>query len=178
MQNEKISIATAADIPYIVKLVNSAYRGEEAKQGWTHEADLIEGNMRIDESSLRELIEKTGSVILKNNDGEDLTGCVYLEKRGNSMYLGMLSVSPWIQAKGIGKKLLGAAEKHALKNGCSKIEMTVISERAELIAWYNRNGYHVTEEKKPFHSDSRFGVPRKNLEFIVMKKILSDSKQT
>ena len=175
MQNENISIATRSDIPFLAKLVNSAYKGEEAKQGWTHEADLIEGTMRIDESSLYELIDKPGSVILKNNDGENITGCVYLEKRGNSMYLGMLSVSPTIQASGIGKKLLAAAESHALKNGCSKIEMTVISERAELIAWYNRNGYRITNEKKPFHTESRFGVPRKNLEFVVMIKMLSDS---
>ena len=88
------------------------------------------------------------------------------------MYLGMLTVSPKIQARGIGKKLLSAAETHALKNDCDKIEMTVISDRAELIAWYERNGYHVTEETKPFHTEARFGVPRKNLEFLVMEKMI------
>jgi len=172
--HEQISIATPADIPALEKLVNSAYRGDEAKQGWTHEADLIEGTKRIDESSLHELMKEQDAVILKYSDQNQIAGCVYLKKQGGSMYLGMLTVSPRIQAKGIGKKLLAAAEIHAIKNDCDKIEMTVISERAELIAWYERNGYYVTEETKPFHTETRFGVPRKNLEFLVLEKMIKN----
>ncbi len=56
--DKNISIATIEDIPDLLQLINSAYRGEEAKKGWTHEADLIEGSIRTDEASLLQLIQK------------------------------------------------------------------------------------------------------------------------
>jgi len=170
--NETISIATVNDIPQLLQLINSAYRGEEAKKGWTHEADLIDGSIRTDEVSLKKLIEKPGAVILKYEQDEKISGCVYLEKKKERLYLGMLSVSPEIQAQGVGKKLLKAAEEYASKNNCTAIEMTVISVRKELIAWYERNGYYKTEKKEPFPVDGRFGNPRQELEFVYMEKQL------
>ena len=83
-------------------------------------------------------------------------------------------MSPDVQAKGIGKKLLHAAENYAMNNNCSIIEMTVISARSELIAWYERNGYHQTNQTKPFHNNERFGVPVVPIEFVVMEKKVSD----
>jgi ribosomal protein S18 acetylase RimI-like enzyme len=170
--NEMISAATIRDIPQLLKLINSAYRGEEAKKGWTHEADLIEGAIRTDETTLQQLIQKPGTVILKYREEGQIAGCVLLEKKNERLYLGMLSVSPEIQARGIGKKLLSAADEHAKKLGCSLIEMTVISIRTELIAWYERNGYQKTFKKEPFPDDGKFGQPRKQLEFVYMEKQL------
>lgn len=167
-----ISRAQKADIPQLLQLVNSAYRGEEAKKGWTHEADLIEGELRTDAQSLEEMMEKPGAVILKYVLDGKIRGCVYLEKQEKKLYLGMLSVSPEIQAQGIGKKLLQSAEAYARQNHCSYIEMTVISLRKELIAWYERNGYQNTSETKPFHDDGRFGNPVQPIHFIVMEKRL------
>jgi ribosomal protein S18 acetylase RimI-like enzyme len=167
---EKISVASVEDIPPLLKLINSAYRGEEAKKGWTHEADLIEGTIRTDEASLEQLIQKPGAVILKYELDERITGCVFLEKKVDRLYLGMLSVSPEIQAQGIGKKLLRAAEEHAKKVGCNVIEMTVISVRKELIAWYERYGFHQTLKREPFPDDGKFGRPRRQLEFIYLEK--------
>jgi ribosomal protein S18 acetylase RimI-like enzyme len=167
-----IAKAAATDIPQILKLVNSAYRGEEAKKGWTHESDLIEGTLRVDEFSLKEMIDHPGAVILKYTENNEVDGCVYLEKQGHKLYLGMLSVSPLRQGSGIGKKLLLAAEVHAKNTDCDMIEMTVISVRKELIAWYERLGYKLTEEKRPFHVETKFGVPREPIEFIVMRKEL------
>lgn len=168
--NETISKATIDDIPQLLQLVNSAYRGESAKKGWTHEADLIEGEKRIDEKSLQLLLDDPNSVVLKYTMADRIVGCVYLEKQQQNLYLGMLSVSPEIQAKGIGKKLLNASETYAKEVNCSSIEMTVISVRHELIAWYERNGYLKTGVKKPFHNDGRFGIPRKAIEFVVLEK--------
>ena len=76
-----ILTATIADIPELLQLINSAYRGEEAKKGWTHEADLFDGAIRTDETSLKQLIEKPGAVILKYEQDKKITGCVFLEKR-------------------------------------------------------------------------------------------------
>jgi N-acetylglutamate synthase-like GNAT family acetyltransferase len=164
--------ANIGDLPQLTALINSAYRGEEAKQGWTHEADLIDGVLRTDESSLIKMLEEKDSVILKYEEDEMIVGCVFLQQKHDHLYLGMLSVKPNIQARGVGKKLLAAAEDHARNLGIHKIEMTVISIRKELIAWYERRGYRDTGKTLPFHSDSKYGTPRQPVEFIVMEKQL------
>ena len=161
------------DIPKLMSLVNKAYRGEEAKKGWTHEADLIDGSLRTDEISLKKMIEDPNAVILKYQDKDRILGCVYLEKKAHKLYLGLLSVLPDIQGGGIGKKLLTAAEEHAGKNDCILIEMTVISVRKKLIDWYERHGYRKTKKTEPFHNNKKFGVPREPIEFVVMEKEIS-----
>ena len=166
----RIAKARPEDIPQLLKLVNSAYRGEEAKKGWTHEADLIDGTVRIDERSLYEMILKNGAVILKCTDEDSLVGSVYLEKQGEELYLGMLSVLPHLQGSGIGKELLMAADTHAREVGCRTITMNVISVREELIEWYSKYGYRKTDLRKPFPDDARFGKPTQPLEFAVLKK--------
>jgi ribosomal protein S18 acetylase RimI-like enzyme len=165
-----ITKANVGDVPQLVKLINSAYRGDDSKKGWTTEADLL-GGIRTDANSLKKLMNKPDAVILKFcNDDDTLLGCVYLEKKNQRMYLGMLTVSPLEQAKGIGKKLLLAAEKYAVEQNSRIIEMTVISVRDELIKWYQKHGYYITGETKPFPSDPGFGIPKQPLEFIVMQK--------
>ena len=166
----KLKKATLKDIPDLLKLINGAYRGDSAKQGWTTEADLLDG-VRTDAESLAEMINNSNAVILQSfNEDDELQACVYLEKKQSTMYLGMLTVSPLEQAKGIGKQLLYEAEKYAEQQACNFIEMTVISLRKELIAWYEKHGYNSTGETKPFPNDIKFGIPRQPLEFIVMNK--------
>jgi ribosomal protein S18 acetylase RimI-like enzyme len=168
-----ISKATAADIPSLVILVNSAYRGEASKKGWTTEADLLKGELRTDITTLGELLDKEGAALLKYTSPEDIiTGCVYLQKQERGLYLGMLSVSPEMQAAGIGKQLLAAAMLHAKETDCRVIFMNVISLRTELIAWYQRHGYELTGERKPLPDDNRFGIPTQPLEFVIMEKPL------
>jgi len=167
-----ISKATDADIPSMVTLINSAYRGESSKKGWTTEADLL-GGVRTSEKSLQDTMNKPGAVILVNrNDNGDITACVYLQKEPGTFYLGMLTVSPLLQAGGIGGRLLNAAEAYVKEQNGNNITMTVISVRAELIAWYERHGYVKTGESKPFPTDPAFGIPKQPLEFVVMKKTL------
>lgn len=168
----KFSFASFNDIIPLVELVNSAYRGDSSKKGWTTEADLLDG-IRVDEQALADMLKKAGSVILKcTNEKESLLGCVSLQKQQDKMYLGMLTVSPSIQARGIGKVLLEKSENYAKEQGCVAITMTVITVRHELKQWYERRGYHQTEHKKPFPDDPRFGIPKQPLEFVVMEKYL------
>ena len=169
----QISTATVADAAALNQLVNSAYRGENSKKGWTTEADLLDGT-RIDEDALRDLIQKTDTTVLLCKEEHQLLGCVELRHDGDKIYLGMLSVQPDTQGKGIGKKLLAEAEVHARAKQCSKIYMTVISVRQELIDWYVRHGYRLTGERKPFIvPDTRWGIPKHSLEFVVLEKLLS-----
>ncbi|MDP1811931.1 MAG: GNAT family N-acetyltransferase [Sediminibacterium sp.] len=171
----KISSVTNKDINAIDQLVNSAYRGESSKKGWTTEADLLDG-LRTNPDALKQLIQDPDAVLLKYTDGDDtVMGCVYLKKKGTKLYLGMLTVNPVLQAKGIGKQLLLAAETYARQHNCNGITMTVIAIRHELIAWYERHGYRPTGETEPFPADPVFGLPKQALYFIVMEKTITGS---
>jgi ribosomal protein S18 acetylase RimI-like enzyme len=168
-----IEAATLADVPSLLALLNRAYRGNDARAGWTHEADLIEGEQRTDAGELTHKLEEPAGTILKYLDADGtIRGCVYLEKSGPDLYLGMLSVDPACQGAGIGKKLLYAAEDHAKQVGCSAIKMTVISVRTELLEWYIRHGYHPTGDEEPFPDEPRFGKPRQPLFFKWLRKDL------
>ena len=171
--NLTITIAANEDIAQIEKLVNSAYRGDSSRKGWTTEADLLDG-IRTNKDVLSGMINRGDSIVLKcNNAKNQLVGCVYLQKKEEKLYLGMLTVAPDIQAQGIGKKLLQASEEYAQTQQCTAITISVISLRQELIKWYERRGYKATGERKPFPSnDPRFGLPKQQLEFIVMEKKL------
>lgn len=162
-------------LPEILKLVNASYRGEGSKKGWTTEAEILDGQ-RIDLAGLREIINTDDSMILiaEDEDAEKLVGCVQLSKQPEGCYLGMLTVSPELQGKGLGKMLLEESEAFAQFWDCTHIVMTVISSRTELIAWYERHGFKKTGETKPFpYGDERFGIPKvENLYFDVMKKRL------
>ena len=169
----RISPATLADVPALTGLVNSAYRGEKSKAGWTTEADLISGEIRIDEEELEQQISNQSVTLLlyRNDEGVPL-GSVYLERRDKRIYLGLLSVQPALQGTGIGKKLLTAAEAFAKENNCDSIFMTVILQRTELVDWYVRHGYLHTGEKKPFPTGKKFGEALVPLEFVVLEKML------
>jgi ribosomal protein S18 acetylase RimI-like enzyme len=170
-----ISTVTASDIKDLVALVNSAYRGDSSKKGWTTEAELLEG-VRTDHHTLLEQINQPGHTILKAvNSNQELIACVSLEEKDNKLYLGMLTVKPTIQATGIGKKMLEAAENCAISKNLYCIEMTVISVRSELIAYYERRGYYKTGEKRDFPTDPKFGIKKRELDFIVLEKKLEKS---
>jgi len=173
--NVNISLAQTTDIGAITQLLNSAYRGERSRKGWTTEADLIGGEQRTDEKNLQQVMEQEGSVVLKyTNAAEAIIGCVNLQQHGKKLYLGMFSVSPELQGGGIGRQLLQAAEEYAFSLHCTAIYMSVISVRQELIDWYIRNGYRDTGEKKAFPEDGLTGKHLQSLEFIILEKQLVD----
>jgi len=154
-------------------LVESAYRGEVSRAGWTTEADFLDGQ-RIDTAGVAADIGKTGSVIVLAEQDGQLLACCHLEKNGEACYFGMFSVAPHLQGGGIGKQLMQEAERVALVWQCAAMEMTVIDIREELIAFYQRRGYARTGIKKPFpYGDARFGLPlRDDLRFEVLRKAL------
>ncbi len=168
-----IGKATQSDLAALYSLVNDAYRGENSKLGWTTEAHLLDG-LRIDSETLLSYLNNPKVILLKYTDNVsgDIIGSVYLEIRTPKLYLGMFSVSPLLQGKGVGRSLLIAAETHAHELGCTTLTITVISTRYELIAWYQRRGFNATGEILPFHEDEKFGIPKNHIELIVMEKKL------
>ena len=167
-----ITKASLQDIPELTILINSAYRGETSKKGWTTEAHLLEGK-RTDEEEMTEILQDPKNTILKFTENDKIIGSVLLIEKGHQLYLGMLTVSPELQNSGIGKKLLAEAENQAKALGLSGIIMTVISVREELIAWYKRHGYVDTGEREAFPvSEIHVTISEKPLEFIYLEKVL------
>lgn len=168
-----IQTAEVKDCAEIATLVNSAYRGEYSKKGWTTEADLL-GGQRADEEMIRDIIRTEHNIIFKNVDEGRITGCCHLRMEAKRAYVGMLTVEPLLQSKGIGKKLLAHAENVAAQQGADEMYMTVITQRVELIEWYERCGYKKTNQKVPFKTgDPRYGIPRVAIEFVILSKGLS-----
>lgn len=170
----ELRAAVVEDAEAVAQLVNSAYRGESSRLGWTTEADLL-GGQRTDPGKILEMIAAPGSVLLVGGL-EGIQVCVYLSQKSESRaYLGMLTVQPTLQDRGWGAQLLAQAEEWARKNWQTQtMEMTVITKRNELIEWYVRRGYSRTDRNEAFpYGDSRFGEPRvDDLEFIVLEKAL------
>jgi ribosomal protein S18 acetylase RimI-like enzyme len=166
--------ATHADVSVVVALVQSAYRGDSGRQGWTTESDLLDGQ-RIDPAGVADVIGKPGScVLLAERDGA-LIACAHIEKQGDACYFGMFAVNPGLQGGGAGKQMMNEAERIAREEyKCTKMEMTVISVRDDMIAWYERRGYRRTGVFKPFpYGDERFGIPKRDdLRFELLVKTL------
>lgn len=178
MVTESLTFRTArdADAEAVAALVQLSYRGEASRAGWTTEADLLRGQ-RTDTGQVRELLARPDTeVLLLCAPDEPLLGCCELARRTpQQAYFGMFSIRPGHQGQGLGRALLAEAERRAaVELACSVLEMTVITQRAELIAWYLRRGYRRTGERRPFpYGDERFGVPlRADLEFEVLTKAL------
>jgi ribosomal protein S18 acetylase RimI-like enzyme len=170
--------AIAADASALTALVNSAYRGDSSRAGWTTEADLL-GGQRIDVARLTEIIATPGNVILLHEADGAPVACVHLHRTDDDCYLGLLTVRPTTQGSGIGRRLLEAAERWAIEQWSSRsMHMTVLVQRLELVAWYERHGYRQTGERKPFpYGDERFGLPqRDDLAFAVLRKPLMSSR--
>lgn len=171
--------ATAGDVPDLVALIESAYRGESSRAGWTTEADLLDGQ-RTDPEGVAEVVRDPDSRLLVLERDADLVACCQLERRTGGggepvAYFGMFAVRPALQGAGLGRAVLAEAERTAVAEwSATRMQMTVISARAELIAWYERRGYARTGRRSPFpYGDERFGIPlRPDLDFELLVKPL------
>ena len=164
--------ATPDDVDAIVRLVESAYRGDSSRRGWTTEADLLDGRRTGRDEVLADITRPDSRVRLAERDGE-LLACAHVAREGDTGYFGMFSVQPGLQGGGIGKALLAEAERIVSRDwGLPAMHMTVIDVRDELIAFYERRGYRRTGMFKPFpYGDARFGHPRRDdLRFEILEK--------
>ncbi len=171
--------ATPADTDAIVALVESAYRGDASRAGWTTEADFLDGR-RTGADDIGACLRRERSVILlaERAGQRDLLACALVCVEDQAGYFGMFSVNPTQQGGGIGRAVLAEAERLVRHDwGLGAMRMTVIDIREELIAYYQRRGYRRTGIKKPFpYGDARFGLPKRDdLRFEILEKVFADS---
>jgi ribosomal protein S18 acetylase RimI-like enzyme len=167
--------ATDADVDVLVSLIESAYRGDSSRAGWTTEADILQGQ-RTDPEGVLAVIKSPDSRLLTVERDGALVACCQLEHRGTHAYFGMFAVSPALQGAGLGKVIIAEAERTARATwGATEMHMTVISVRDDLIAWYERRGYRRTGQMTQFpYGDERFGIPqRDDLQFELLVKELA-----
>lgn len=170
--------ARAADAGAIVALVESAYRGDASRAGWTTEADLLDGQ-RTDLDEVQSLLAEPSVALSVACQRGDVVGsvCVRMHPPGIA-HIGMFAINPSLQGAGLGRALLSEAEHDAVARGAQVAEMTVIEQRQELLAWYARRGYADTGERQPFpYGNPRFGLPRRDdLRFVVLRKPLAQPR--
>ncbi len=167
MKSLTITKPEREDIAALTRLINSAYRGESMR-GWTSEGEYMEG-LRVTGADVERLFNHPETDNFKCcTPDEEIVGFVSLEKRPDYLHLGLLTVSPELQAAGIGRQLLEFAEAHARSIGKPAILITVVNIRTELIAWYERRGYLATGETLPF--PEKAGKPKVPVYLIEMKK--------
>lgn len=168
--------AVAADIPALHALIESAYRGEASRAGWTTEADLL-GGQRTDPEELAAILADPAQALLTAWRAAELLASVLIARREEGVgYFGMLSVSPALQGQGLGRLMIEAAQTGlAGRYGARTVRISVFPQRETLIAWYRRLGYRDTGETLPFpYDEPRLGAPlRDDLYFIVMEKGLT-----
>lgn len=169
--------AQDSELEAVAALVNSAYRGDSSRVGWTTEADYLDGQRTDADTLRRDLAAQPQAALLLFKDDPDgpALGTVWLEPAEPGVwYLGMLTIKPDLQDRQLGRTLLAGGEAHAAARGAKRMRMTVVSIRDTLIAWYERRGYAATGETRPFpYDDEKFGQPRvPDLTFIVMEKSL------
>lgn len=166
--------ADSRDIPVLVELVTSAYRGDDSRAGWTTEADLLDG-ARIDGERIQiDLDRERSRILIAERDG-GILACAHVMDEDGAGYFGMFAVRPNLQGAGLGKLMLTEAERVAREDwSLPTMRMTVIDTRDELIAFYERRGYRRTGIHKPFpYGDERFGIPKRDdLRFEILEKPL------
>lgn len=167
--------ATLSDVERLRAHVHSAYRGDASRRGWTTEADLLDGQ-RTDVRELTELINSDQAQLWLLERAGELLGSIVLKREPDGVVsLGMIAVNPQQQGQSVGRALLAHAEQVVREHAWgTRLEMTVIGQRNELIAWYERRGYKNTGEQRPFpYGDTRFGLPKvRDLYFVVLAKDL------
>jgi GNAT superfamily N-acetyltransferase len=135
------------------------------------DARRVDGE-RIDVGELMAIIDGPGQMILVAEEGGELIACVQISDEGDgACTLELLCVEPRRQTRGIGKRLIAAAEREAAAHfRATRMEMTVIKMRTELIAYYGRRGYAPTGEKRPFPVE---GV---QLPLVVLAKAIAPAR--
>ncbi|MGI9339376.1 GNAT family N-acetyltransferase [uncultured Psychrobacter sp.] len=187
--------ADANDVSALEQLLNLCYRQDE---GWTNEADLV-GGIRTTADELAGVIAnpkhyvfvypQTDTGARGGKEIGELLGCIAVDikvetgsdkkSHSNKAYIGMFAVHPKLQGAGIGNVILQAAETFAERhlksnNQPTRLTMSILSHRPELLAYYQRRGYQLNGNSMPFPVDGNNGEPKRDdLVLLELEKIVN-----
>jgi len=154
--NINLEFAIDSDAQAISELINLAYRGDE---GWTTEKGIVVGE-RCTENDIRTNISSNNSVFLLYKSASVIQACISIQIEGSQAYIGSFAVTPMQQNTGLGKVMLKGAEEYSLSNfSIKKFVMVVLSNRIELIKFYERRGYQRTGNIRAYPKGLNVGVP-------------------
>jgi len=156
--------AEIADAQTVAELVNSAYRGESSRAGWTTEADILEGK-RTTTQEVAAIIRREDAFILLGVLRDEIVATICCERQvlagKNAVHFGLIAVKPLLQNKGYGRSLIQAAEAMTSREwSVAGYYMSVISLRVELTAFYERLGYQRTGEFRNFPENPGLWQPK------------------
>lgn len=169
MKSVSFRNAIQSDTPVLFSLINSAYRGDSARSGWTNEADLV-GGLRVTEEEISSIISTPDQSFLLALYGEEIVGCVHLKFILGEVQINMLTIHPEKQNQKIGASLFSEIERLARLSAKSAMTLSVIHVRKELIAYYERKGFVLTGQSEPFPPQYPAKIP--GLLLLEMKKTL------
>ncbi len=154
-----LEAAQQKHIENICELVNLSYRGAK---GWTKETDIVSGD-RISAGEVQALLSDPKAHLLVAIKNDEVLSCVCVEENEDSAYIGLLAVHPRLQGSGIGKDILAQAERYASTTfKAVKYVMVVVSQRKELIEYYERRGYVRTGNIQDYPKHLNVGIPLKS----------------
>ncbi len=153
-----IRIATTADIPDIVAIVNSAFEVETFLDGTRTDGNNVAGMMQ------------KGEFLLMEDASGHLLASVFVELHGDRGYSGMFAVESSRQSMGLGRAMVEVVEDHCRNHGCKFLDIKVLSPRTKLPPFYRSLGYVETGVE-----EFRISRPLKDgieCHFILMSKTL------
>lgn len=191
--------ASVDDVPALLDLLNQCYRNNV---GWTNEAHLV-GGIRTTAAEIEsviankrhylfvypevEQIKAKDSAVTDNVEADNVeTGsilasiAVEIKAEQDTAYIGMFAVHPSLQGQGVGNEILQAAEtfagRHLKKDppdNKTRVTMSILSQRPELLSYYQRRGYVLNGKSMPFPEDGNNGEPKRaGLELLGLEKWL------
>ena len=150
--------ATSDDVDAVLRVINAAYVVEQ----------FFKTGDRIDRAGVLERFDR-GVFFVETDDGGAVVACVYVEILPHGRgYFGLLSVDPGQQSRGLGRRLVEAAEAHCRVSGCRVVDIRVVNLRTELPPFYRKLGYVATGTEP--YSDEDATRP---CHFIVMSKSIA-----
>lgn len=166
---KNIRLASKADIQQLTMLINTAYR---TPGGWTTEAGMIQGD-RIQEQQLHDLLNSADFQLFVLEIENKLLGCIGVSLGQQVAEIGSFAVAPAEQNSGYGKQLLDFAESHIFEIFKKNvIQMSVLNVRTELLAYYQRHGYQLTEKIEAYPLGQKLGEPLIPLHLLILEKII------
>ena len=165
---KNIRLASKADVQQLTILINTAYR---TLDGWTTAAGMIQGD-RIQEKQLYDLLNLENFQLFVLEIDNKLLGCIGVSLGQQVAEIESFAVAPAEQNSGYGKQLLDFAESHIFEIFKKKvIQMSVLNVRIELLAYYQRRGYQLTEKIEAYPLGQNVGEPLIPLHLLILEKI-------